>query len=63
MAFAYGYPGYWRARAAEERAFAANSRSQAQRQERLALADRWETRARELEFSGKKPARRSNSNF
>jgi hypothetical protein len=51
MASAYGHPSYWRQRAEEERGFAATSRTRARHMERLALAERWDRRAREVEHA------------
>jgi hypothetical protein len=48
-AHSWSVASYWSARAAEERAYAAMARSQARRFERLALAERWERRAKEMD--------------
>ena len=48
-AVSWSVASYWSARAAEERAHAATARSQSQRLERLALAERWERRAKETD--------------
>jgi hypothetical protein len=49
MTRAWSLASYCSARAAEERAYAANSRSEAHRLERLAIAEHWDRRATEVD--------------